>query len=66
MEESLRLLYSRRDAAGALSVSVDTLERMIRRGDIKAVRIGRRGVRVPRSELDAFIDRRIAGQRTAS
>jgi excisionase family DNA binding protein len=66
MKESQRLLYSRRDAAGALSVSVDTLERMIKRGDITAVRIGRRGVRVPRSELDAFIDRKATGLRTPS
>jgi excisionase family DNA binding protein len=52
-----KLLLTRREAADALSVSVDTLERLIKNAEIQAVRIGR-AVRVPASEVTALVERR--------
>lgn len=45
-----KLLYSRREAAAQLSVSLSTLEQLIARGELKTRRIGKR-VLVPRGEL---------------
>jgi excisionase family DNA binding protein len=43
------------DAAGYLGVSVPTLRRAIRRGDLKARRMGRRLIRVDANELDGLL-----------
>jgi excisionase family DNA binding protein len=50
-----KLLYSRNDAARALSISVRKLEELIRSGQLQVVRIGRR-VLISQESL-----RRIAG-----
>jgi excisionase family DNA binding protein len=44
------LLLSRREAAEQLGVSTDTIARLIARGQLRAVRIGR-AVRVPREDV---------------
>jgi len=51
------LLLSRREAADALAVSVDTLARLVAAGELSAVRIGR-CVLVPREDVLALIERR--------
>ena len=53
-------LLSKSEAAGRLSVSVRTLERLIASGQIRVVRIGQPGSRRPRilvkaSEIAAFV-----------
>jgi excisionase family DNA binding protein len=45
-----RLLYSRKEAAFALSVCLSTVEALIDRGELKTRRMGRR-VLIPRAEL---------------
>jgi excisionase family DNA binding protein len=49
-----QLLYSRKDAAGLLSISVRTLNSLVAGGRIKAKRIGRRTL-ISRHELDRFV-----------
>jgi len=53
------MLMTRRDAAGSLGVSIDTLARLIDRGELRAVRIGR-SVLVPASEVGSFVERRLS------
>lgn len=49
-------LYTVPQAAELLAVSRATAYRMIARGDLKVVRIGR-SVRIPEAELAAFVER---------
>jgi excisionase family DNA binding protein len=53
MEEN-RVSLSRDEVAQRLGVSRDSVIRAIKRGEIKAVRFGRR-VLIPRSELDRVL-----------
>jgi excisionase family DNA binding protein len=48
-------LYSLRDAAARLSISLRTLRRRIDLGDIEAVRIGSRIVRISEKEIQRVI-----------
>jgi excisionase family DNA binding protein len=64
-EVANRLLLSRREAAGALGISIDTLVRLLDRGELRAVRVGR-SVRVPRSEVESFVERRLTASRNAA
>jgi excisionase family DNA binding protein len=57
-------LLTRRAAAEALGVSVDTISNLIEAREIRAIRIGK-SVRVPRQELAALIDRGAARTRAA-
>ena len=57
-KSSQRALLSRREAAHMLAVSVDTVARLIGRGELHSVRIGR-SVLVPQTEVQSFIDRRL-------
>jgi excisionase family DNA binding protein len=56
-----RVLLTRRDAAAALGISVDTLGRLIEGGELRAVRVGR-SVLVPTSEVKSFVTRRLAAK----
>jgi len=49
-----QLAYRRRDAAASLGISEDSLDRLIGRGELLAVRIGK-SVRVSASELERFV-----------
>lgn len=49
-------LLTRRQAAAMLGVSVDTLARLIDRGELRAARIGR-SVRVSEADVAAFAER---------
>jgi excisionase family DNA binding protein len=55
---STRTLLTRREAAQMLAVSVDTVARLIDRGELQSVRIGR-SVLVPLTEVQSFVDRRL-------
>jgi excisionase family DNA binding protein len=57
-----RSLLTRREAADALAISVDTLARLIDRGVLQPVRIGR-SVRVPLSEVQSFVNRQLPESR---
>lgn len=48
-----KLLYDRRSAAAALSISIRTLDYLIARSELRTVRIGRK-VLIPASELKQF------------
>jgi excisionase family DNA binding protein len=50
------LAVSVREAGRTLSIGRDTTYQLIREGRLKAVRIGRR-LLIPRSELEAFLQR---------
>lgn len=51
MEAAAKVLYSRKEAAAALAVSVSTLDVMVQRGMVRAVRFGRR-VLIHRDEIE--------------
>ena len=51
-----QVLLRRKDAAGVVSVSLPTLDKLIRRGQVKAIRVGR-AVLIPRSSLERFAER---------
>ena len=53
------LLVSVEQAAGLLGIGRTTLYELIRRGEVRPIRIGR-SVRIPRPELEAFVERLIA------
>ena len=53
------LLVSVEQAAGLLGIGRTTLYELIRRGEVRPIRIGR-SVRIPRRELEAFVERLIA------
>lgn len=51
-----RRLVKLRDAADFLAVSPKTVRRYIAAGDLDAVRLGRRTIRITAESLDKFID----------
>ena len=51
MEPGPKVLFSRKEAAAALAVSVSTLDVMIARGMLRSVRFGRR-VLIHRDEIE--------------
>jgi excisionase family DNA binding protein len=55
-KERIKLLVSKREAASALSVSVRTVENLIRRKELLARKIGRRTL-IPLSALESFARR---------
>jgi excisionase family DNA binding protein len=46
--------YRVSEIADLLDVSVSTIYREIHAGHLRALRVGRRGIRVPASDLDAY------------
>lgn len=48
-------LLSPKEVAGELGVSVWTVYRLVKKGDLVAIRVGRL-LRIPESSLEAFID----------
>lgn len=57
-EPAAPVLVSVRRAAELLDVSVDTVRRLIAAGDLDAVRLGYRTLRVPVSSLSQLVARR--------
>lgn len=55
--------YSIREAAEALDVSHDTVGRLIERGDLPAIRVSERIVRIPATALDFYASGRKASPR---
>ena len=64
--EVMARCYSTAEAAAILSVSTDTVERLVNRGDLRTVLIFSKR-RIPLRELVAFVDRQLApnGRRRA-
>lgn len=54
------LAYRRRAAARALGVSVDTIDRLIARGELKSGLVGSARV-IPASALQAYLERSVEG-----
>lgn len=50
------LLLTKSEAAATLSISVRQLEMYVRRGVISTKKLGKRCVRIERSELDRFVE----------
>jgi excisionase family DNA binding protein len=48
------------EAAAELSIGRSRLYELIAAGELRAVKIGERGVRVPASELERFVAERLA------
>lgn len=59
MEDAVLLLFDRGTAAKSLQVSVPTLDRLIRRGELPVVRIGR-AVRIEPAALQKLVRERAA------
>ena len=57
------LLVSVEEAAGLLGIGRTTVYEMIRRGDVRPIRIGR-CVRIPQRELEAFVQRLVGESRS--
>ncbi len=49
-----------RDYARRFSLDESTVYKMIERGEIKAIRIGKKTLRIPSSELERYLDRESA------
>lgn len=49
-----RLAYSVREVASALGISNDLVRSMVQRGELQAIRLGRRVV-IPAAELDRYV-----------
>jgi excisionase family DNA binding protein len=60
-----KIVFSRREAAEALGISVDTLDALIANGELRAIRIGK-AVRVPREGIEDLIRRGRAQTRAGS
>ena len=56
-------LVSVEEAAGLLGIGRTTLYELIRRGDVRPIRIGR-CVRIPRRELEEFVERLVGESRS--
>lgn len=54
------------EAAAELSIGRSRLYELLQAGEIKTVKIGTRGVRVPSSEIDRFVAERMAETTTAA
>ena len=52
MNDCLRV----KEAAEVLAVSEQTVRKLVKSGALQSVRIGRRGVRIPRSAVETFIN----------
>jgi excisionase family DNA binding protein len=48
-------LLTRREVAEALGVSVQTVARLIGRGELETVRVGERFVRIPAESLEQYL-----------
>ena len=57
------LLVSVEQAAGLLGIGRTMLYELIRRGDLRPIRIGR-CVRIPQRELEAFVERLVGDSRS--
>ena len=44
-----------KEAAALLAVSEQTIHRLIKQGTLKVVKIGKRGIRITRESVEAFI-----------
>jgi excisionase family DNA binding protein len=47
--------YGVKEAAGLLGVSHDTISRLVDRGELPAIRLSERVVRIPRPAFDAYV-----------
>lgn len=54
MDNASKLLFSKKEAAQALSVSLRTLENLVGRGELSVKRVGRR-VLISRQALEHFV-----------
>ncbi len=50
--------YNRREAAQAINVSLPTLDKLIRDGRLRAIRIGQRRIVIPKVAVTAFLEGR--------
>ena len=50
-------LLTRQEVCEHLKVSIDTLQRLIAKGEIQALRVGGRGIRVSEEALEAYLSR---------
>lgn len=55
-----------RDYARRFSLDESTVYKMIERGEIKAIRIGKKTLRIPSSELERYLDREPIGEPEAA
>ena len=50
-----RLGYAKAEATALLHISASTLDRMIKNGELRVVRIGKRRTVIPRAELERLL-----------
>ena len=54
-EETMQELLSTREVADRLNVTIETVRRYCREGELKFVRLGKRLIRIPLEELEKFV-----------
>ena len=47
-----------KEVAEMLSVSMQTVYKLVKSGELRSVRVGKRGIRIPRTALDDFVCKR--------
>lgn len=57
LKQQLPQLLTRQQAAEALGVSVQTVARLIRRGQLETRRVGERMVRIPAESLERYVEK---------
>lgn len=60
-QQTSTTLLSVQQACASFSICRTTLYELIRAGRIRSVKIGARGIRIPRAELDRFVREQIEG-----
>lgn len=56
MELNESRLYTRKQAAEVLQVSIDSLDRIIREGRLPTVKLGEQTIRITGKDLAAFVE----------
>lgn len=51
-------IFNRREAAQELDISLPTLDKLIREGKLRAIRIGQRRIIIPKAAVAAFLEGR--------
>ena len=50
--------YNRREAAKVINISLPTLDKLIKDGKLRAIRIGQRRIIIPKAAVAAFLEGR--------
>jgi excisionase family DNA binding protein len=61
-EQGNHVLATVREACQRMRVGRTLFNELMRSGQIRTIRVGKRGIRVPLAEIDRYVDERLTGQ----